>query len=368
MWTARIQEGGLASAYTEGSPVNYLPLYLYVLKCYSWIFSADQVWKHLYLLKAVTLLFDFGSIILLCSLVRPYSKRFKYLILGLFNIGFLYNTIVWNQVDGILTFFVFASFYFAMHQRIKLSFLMFVLALNFKLQGIIFLPLLGLLWLPLLKPRNILQMLLIAVITETIILLPYIIYGNVPSILKVMTGSVDYFQFISLNAFNFWHLLLDGNLMKMRDDVKCLGPFTYKQCGLFLFVVSMAWVCIPLYVYVIKKMIKKQFALPDMKTVLLACCLVTCFFFYFNTQMHERYIHPVIIFSTALAMLYKHWAQWFFLSVAYTLNLELVCQYLELPNYGTLIFHPDFIACLYGIGMLQLMYLWYRSGIFKMGS
>ena len=361
MWSTRIQSGGLAAAYTAGSPVNYLPLYLYVLKLYGLIFASDEIYRHLYLLKAFTLIFDMGSVLLLCSMIKPTTKRLKYFIYALLNIGFIYNTLVWNQVDGILTFFVFASFYFGMHKRISLSFLMYLLALNFKLQAIVFLPLLFLVWLPDLKLRHVWTLLLPGILLQLLIILPFMIHGNASHILEVASGSVDYFSLISLNAFNFWHLILDGDLMKMRDNVSFIGGLTYKHAGLILFMIFSALICVPLYVRVLAHMIRKQAVQFDMRIMLLAFSLIACFFFYFNTQMHERYIHPLIIFSTALAFLYRYWAQWVVFSTAYALSLESICQYLQFPNYNTLIFSPDFIACLYGISILLLLNYWFRN-------
>lgn len=366
MWATRMQ-GGLVEAYSAYSPVNYLPLYLYVLKIYSMIFPPEEIYGHIYLLKTFTLLFDIAGIVLLCSMIRPSSKRYRYFLFGLFNIGYFYNTLIWNQVDAILAFFIFASFYFAFKQRLVLSVFLFILSINFKLQGIIFLPVIGLMWLPHLKPGVILKLLLMFVFTEAVIILPYLINGNAKNILRVLTSSVDYFQYISMNAFNLWHLLCEGDLMKAPDNVQFIGALSYKHVGLILFLVFSALVCVPLYIQTIVKMIRKQGVKPDLKAMLLASSLIVCFFFYFNTQMHERYIHPLIIFSTALAFLYKHWGQWVIFSVAYALSLESMCKYLQLTesDYKNLVFRPDFIACLFGIGILQLMHIWYKTKPFN---
>jgi hypothetical protein len=41
-------------------------------------------------------------------------------------------------------------------------------------------------------------------------------------------------------------------------------------------------------------------------------------------------------------------------SLAYFLNLEDVLKFMELPNYGTLIFNRDFISILFLITLLYL--------------
>lgn len=354
MWSTRMTSQGIHAAYTEGSTVNYLPLYLYVLKAYGEWMGTEHIYAHTYYLKAFTLIFDFGSAYLICSRLNQVKNKWKYLIFIFLNIGFVYNTYFWNQVDGILSFFVLWSFFMAIENKLALSMLAYLLALNFKLQGILFFPVIGILWLRAFNVKQLLFGLLYCALAEFIILLPFIYAGVVANIGDVISGSVDYYKSISMNAYNFWYLVLDGDLFYRKDDVVFAMGLTYKTWGLLLFLASATLVCTPLLLTLIKEKLKKTTQPLSMESAALAMALVVMCFFFFNTQMHERYIHPVIVFSTWLAFRYKQWMQWIVISLAYALSLEKVCKLLELNNYGTLVFYEKFLAGLYLIGFLLL--------------
>lgn len=356
MWSTRMTSHGIHSAYTEGSTVNYLPLYLYVLKAFGEWMGTDHIYAHTYYLKAVTLLFDFGSAYLICSRLHSIKRKWKYLLFIFLNIGFVYNTYFWNQVDGILSFFVLWSFIMAMENKLALSMLAYLLALNFKLQGVVFFPVIGMLWIRSFGLKQMLYGLLYCVLAELLVLSPFIKAGVVANIGDVISGSVDYYKSISMNAYNIWYLLLDGDLFYRKDDVVYAMGLSYRNWGLILFLLSSALVCIPLLVSIIKTKWEQSADQVDMEKAALAMALVVMCFFFFNTQMHERYIHPVLVFSTLLAFKYKQWAQWLIISAAYALSLEKVCKLLELNNYGTLIFHEKFLAGLYLIGFVLLAY------------
>lgn len=365
LWSARMTTNGLISAYTEGSTVNYLPLYLYVLKAYGSLVGTDKIFPLVHWLKAVTLIFDIGSVLIICTYLPDKFKRWKYFIAITLNIGFIYNTLIWNQVDGILTFFILASLTAGLRKRIDLSILAFILAMNFKLQGIIFLPVLGLLWLWELDWKSILKGFGYAIIAEFIILLPFISAGVAANIGDVIFGSVDYYQSISMNAFNFWYLIMDGDLMFVKDNTEFVLGMTQKQFGLMLFLLTSSLVCVPLLIRWIRTLKTKESIQVEPGMFVGAMALLVMFFFYFNTQMHERYIHPVMVFSSILAFRNKQWAQWIIVSVAYALSLESICRFLELNNYGTLIFHPKFLASLFGISMLTTAFWWLRKFVWS---
>ncbi len=354
MWATRMNSQGIASAYTEGSTVNYLPLYLYVLRAYGWLVGTEKIFPYIYTLKVVTLLFDVASAIIIASYVKDSKRPWQYVVFALINVGFLYNTYYWNQVDGILTFFILAAFVFADKGRISWSMVCYLLALNFKLQGIIFLPILGMMWLYRFNWKGVIWGCLGMVLTQTIILIPFIKAGVVANIGDVIFGSVDYYKSISMNAFNFWYLIMNGDLMFVKDNTNFIFGMTHKQFGLLLFLIASAFICIPILKSTIQKLRNKNAQNIETVQWLKAMLLVVMVFFFFNTQMHERYVHPAIVFSTLLAFRYKQYAQWVLISLAYALSLESICKYLQLNNYGTLIFHPKFIASLYLIGMVMV--------------
>ena len=369
LWAETIQSKGLAAAYNSNSVINYLPLYLYVLKLYSILVPKAALFEMTYCLKSVSLLFDVVSIFVLTRLIEPEKKSWKYFLLGLLNIGFIYNSFVWNQVDGILSFFVFSSLFSAYKRKPILALCLFLMAINFKLQGIIFLPILLALLTESLNLRRSIQAILILITLQCLILLPFILAGNVWNVWETAKGSMDYYPSISMNAYNFWCLFYNGSLMFVKDSNTFIFGFTHKQIGLTLFLGCSAIVLLPLFTQSIKRLIGLEQARTELKTIFLSASLLSLLFFYFNTQMHERYVHTALIFSTGLAFLYGAWGQWIILSLAYALSLESICKILKLENYNTLMFQPKFMSILYAISLAILFYHWSKTkplkGCFK---
>ena len=367
LWAELIANKGLTAVYDAGSPVNYLPLYLYVLKLYALLVPVKDLFELSYLLKAFTFLFDIASALMIVSLVPEKKRRVKLFLFCFLNAGFVYNTLIWNQVDGILACFILAAFILAIKQKLLTSALFALLAVNLKLQGIVFMPLLFLLWLPQLRIRNTLFTLLSLPALQTLIILPYLIHGNAANILDVISGSVDYYPSLSMNAFNFWHLIYKGDLMFVKDDGISLAGFSCKQFGLLLFGLSALLVLLPMLLQswrYLKHKTKPRYPLQQM---LLTAALCAFFFFYFNTQMHERYIHPVMLFSTALAFAFGHWRQWLLIGFTYALSLESICHFF-FTDSSALVFQPRFLASAYTLGMADLLFLWFRTKPFKKES
>ncbi len=363
-WASQLQEQGFVSAYDKTSDINYLPLYLYILKGFSYLITDGQFYPNVYRLKAITWMFDIMSILLLCSMVKLESKRLRYFIFGILNVGFFYNTIIWSQVDGILACFVFSSFYFAYYKRAFLSIILFILGLNFKLQAIIYAPVLLVLWLPELKVKTLILFVFAALLLQCIIILPFVINGNAKNIWLVAFNSVDNSKVVSMNAFNLWYLFLKGNLMEIPDNLPILFGYTWRSIGLGLFCFFSTMVCLPLYLNVYKARILKHAVSFDLKLLLLSMTLMCYVFFFFNTQMHERYIHPAIIFLTALAFIFNkklYWVIWLLVSLNYACSLEYVCDYLLLDKYKLMVFTPPFIAKVYTLGLMLLLYVWYKA-------
>ena len=361
LWAEIIQNNGIASAYNSDSPINYLPLYLYVLKVYALIVPHSALFEMTYGLKALALLFDVGSMYLLCTLLPKSRKTWLFFLLGLFNIGFIYNAFIWNQVDGILSFLVFSSLIFADQKKATSALILFLLAINFKLQGIVLLPILLALLSSFIAAKKLLRILPILIALEILILWPFILAGNVWNVWEIAKGSMDYYPSISMNAFNFWHLVYSIDLMFKKDSLEFIWGFSHKQIGLSLFIVFSSLVLLPLLIKSIQNLVSKTKQSIDLKNMLISATLIVLLFFYFNTQMHERYIHMAIIFSTALAFLYGAWAQWILLSIAYALSLESICKFTNLNHAQLMLFKPQFIAILYTITLILLAITWLRS-------
>lgn len=357
-WAEGLFNNGLQWGYDKNSSINYLPLYVYVLKLYSWFAgSANACFSNIYYLKLFTLVFDVLSIIVMCSFIQNESKRLQWFLFGVLNIGFLYNTIVWGQVDGIFSFFVLVSFVAAFYKKTLFSTILFLIALNFKLQAIVFLPFLGIFWLQQVTIKKASLIVFSIMLAQFIIIAPFVFYGNAKNIVKVAFGSVDYFQVVSMNAFNIWHLLLNGDLMKTPDNITFMG-ISYKNIGLLMFA-TVSFVLLFPYLKNLLLNFKQKTTQPfTLNFHILTLILIGYSFFFFNTQMHERYVHPSIVLISFYAILNQKWGLWLLLTVNYALTLEGLVQFLKLNNYNTLVFDPKFSAAVFLIGFLWCFSLW----------
>ncbi|WP_317896543.1 hypothetical protein [Aurantibacillus circumpalustris] len=352
-WSKYIYNNGLGHVFY--SRTDYFPLYHYILKIYSLMQgSPDETWANVRYLKLFTLVFHFVTGYFVYRITKFKNENsdttlvntFYYLI----NVAVLYNVIIWGQVDIILACLVFISVYYAVQHQSILSLVFLLLALNFKLHAIVFVPVIGLLLLPRMISYFSVKKLFIGsivlVVLQFLILLPFIIDGSVKNLPRIITGSVDKFAVISAYAFNIWYLLLSGDLFNTSDTTIVFG-LSYKNWGLVFFLISSTAALWPLLKTVYTWFAKKSLHDLALDKIILISALIPLLFFYFNTQMHERYSHPALVFLITYSLISSKPLLSIIASVAYFLNLEAELQFLKLPNYGTVIFDPRFISGLY---------------------
>jgi hypothetical protein len=102
-----------------------------------------------------------------------------------------------------------------------------------------------------------------------------------------------------------------------------------------------------------KKLFLRKVITVDMAHILLIGALLPVLFFFFNTQMHERYPHPAFLFITAYSFLRTRYFLYIIFSIAYFLNLEKALRAFDL-HYNAFIFGNRFIAGLYLITIIVL--------------
>lgn len=360
-WGILIQKHGLAAVYDKDlSDVNYMPMYLYVLKVWTWLCGEQaNLGATVHYLKAVPLFFEVLSVTLLASMVRNAEHRLFWLIAGVMNIGMLYNTMFWHQVDGILAFFLLLSFVFAMRGNDILSVIIFVIAFNFKIQGVMLLPLLGLMWLQRITIRRLGILVFSALAVQFLIILPFIIYGNARNIPDIVFNSYNHYEEVSKNAHNIWYLVLNESPVSVSDKNTFLG-MSYHAYGLGLYIAAVLMLIAPLILILRKK--RHYFkAEQHTKFFVLTAALLPYVFFYFNTQMHERYIHCAMIFILWLAMAFGHFRFYIFFTLVYFLSLDKLLRDFGLLNHWSWLYNEKLSAACFTSGLIYLSYLWFRE-------
>jgi Gpi18-like mannosyltransferase len=363
-WSSYIFEHGLGNVYQLESN-NYNPLYHYILWLYNQMMgSLEKVHYYIHFLKGYTLFFDFAGAFWAAFLVRERERRFGLALLLLFNIAYLYNTLLWIQVDSIYTFFAFGAAVLAAQRRLAASVVFFVLALAAKTQAIIFLPPLVLLWVPQWwhRPWGMVQAVLAGVGAAVLVLAPFVwgAWENyLPRIIEINLNAASMYPKVSMNAYNFWYLFMPEAAPTSTLDTLPFMGLTYHLWGLMLFFVFSVLALWPLFMAAVRgvrtpRTMHRPVA-PAMPLVMLSLGIIPLLFAFFNTQMHERYWHAAVLFLAAYGFLRRDYLPYVVVSVAYFLNLESVFRYLQLLKYGILVFQQWFIASLFAIAIVLVL-------------
>lgn len=138
-WAIYMHRYGLVNIYHHPTAV-YHPVILYIIKLYTWVQGSEEdIIKNINYLKLFVLPFDFLPIIVLCCFKpKLITAKIPYLLLFL-NAAYLYNTLVWGQMDSVYICFVFLAVVFSFSYPITGS-MLFAIALATKPQALIFFP------------------------------------------------------------------------------------------------------------------------------------------------------------------------------------------------------------------------------------
>ncbi len=349
-WSKGIAERGLGSIYSNPE-VNNFPLVLYLLKVFTLFFSANSIDVFsINYLKCFVIIFDFATLAVVVSLFKKNNINLLLCLVFVFNPAFWYNTVIWGQVDSVHTFSVFVSLLFAINKKPLPALIFMLLAVNTKFQAVVFLPVLLMIVFntertekPQSYTESILSVIILAGI-QLIIFLPFIVSSNFSqTIHSLINSSVDFYPNVSRNAYNLWYLFF-ADPLNTSDQITFLLPL--KLWGILLFVLFYALI---LFIFLKSK--------KGLSEIFLVFTLISLGFFYFNTQMHERYVHPVVLFAGLYAIFSKRYYIFIIASFAYLLNLEAVMQMLSyfddevfgfIIHYKTwFIFNPVFISLLF---------------------
>ncbi|MBL7933136.1 MAG: hypothetical protein JNL60_14615, partial [Bacteroidia bacterium] len=366
-WGKMIFTNGLGSVYRTNT--DYLPLSHYFLGIYvAFQSSVEGVVAYIEYFKLIPLIVHFIAGYFVVKLIEkdrdekhPIRKSLFYLL----NIPILYNAIVWGQVDIIFSCLVFISYYCAVNERITLSLVLCIAAVNFKLQAVIFLPVLILMLLPLMRKNYSLKALakwiFIPLLFQALILLPYLLDGSIDRVWAVVTESFGKYPRISLKAYNIWHLLFP-NLRVEDPDTLVFAGITFRNWGLLMFFMTSFLALFPLLKSLYTSLGTRTYITLPVEKTLLIFGLIPLLFFYFNTEMHERYSHPAIIFIIIYGIRTNKPILPFMATWCYFFNLEGALHAFHIDNYGTVIFHPIFLSSLWLLVIIGLFLNLYAIG------
>ena len=358
-WAVSIHRYGIANAYDHD--INYLPVYLYGLYFYDLLQGTEaNIVNNINNIKILFVFFDFLPLFVLCCF-RQKLLQFKiHYIFLLLNIAYVFNSMVWGQMDSIYTNLAFLAILTGLFYPVA-GLVLYVIALNTKQQAVEFLPVIAIvLAYSTRKIRTLVLMLVSVIATELLILLPFINNGGLPKLFHIVTHSVDLYNKLSICAFNFWYLIQNSNPYFINDK-DTFFIFSYKTIGLILFFITSGIVLIPLLKQFLRLRQGKQSpGREDYKVLFLATGMISLFFFYFNSQMHERYANPVIIFFFFYGVVAGDYKLYILASIPYFLSLDkCFTDYLPIVHYKW-IFASKMIALWYTATLFYGSYLYWK--------
>ena len=372
-WSQDILKNGLGNVYLNPE-VNNNPLILYLLKVFSLFHhnAAEIGLTSVNWLKALVLPFDFLTLMVVIHILKRTKKPMMGFLVFFLNPAFWYNTVIWGQLDTIHTFFALAALVYAERGHWKWSLILMLFAINFKLQAIIFLPLVLILSLPFIRDKGWewLGLHVFAVLgVQALIMFPFLFSGNLSETIHALaTRSVDHYPVLSRNAYNLWYYLVEDPFN--FSDKRTALEIPLKYWGIAMFFVASGMVLLPLFLAVNNGAFENLKRNERLGTIFQVAALVTIAFFMFNTQMHERYVHPAVLFSGLFMILTHRPIVYLLVSVGYLLNMEAVMQYLRyfdglvgvnFDHTEWLIFWPELIATLFLVAFLWGSFEFYRT-------
>ncbi len=358
-WALLIHHNGLANTYNTS--INYFPVYVYGLYVYDLLQGTDaNIIHNINSIKILFMFFDFLPMIVLCCFRQKIlSFRIPHLFL-LLNIAYVFDSMVWGQIDSIYASLAFLAIITSLRYPVA-GILLYVLALNTKQQAIEFLPVMAIaLMYSVRKVKTAIIAIAAAVALQVLLLLPFIGNGGVGKLTAIAGNTVGLYNQLSICAFNIWYLITKGNpyFINSNDTYFLLS---YRTTGIIMFSIASLLVLVPLARRV-WRLRKDNLGLDETTYRILFLCtgLLCLYFFYFNSQMHERYALPIILFFFFYGVTSNNYKLYILASIPFLLSLDKCFpDYLPVVHYK-IIYASVVIALWYTATVIYGSYLYYR--------
>ncbi len=289
-WSARLIETTPINFYSPNYFSDYFPGYLYLL----WFLGAsfNFLFPHLSIfssgfeiyLKLFTNIFDFATAYYIYKIVSKYQKRLglSASIFYLANPALAFNSSIWGQVDGILTFFLIYFTYCLLElKNIYLFSIFSALSVLIKPQGLAIFPVIIVHLIRNFKISKYINLLLIPTIL-ILLSLPFFTKDPILGLFHLFQKSANTYPYTSMFSYNFWSI----TGWWVSDSTKFLG-ISYQYWGIFMFLFILTLIIIPLFIL---KGYKKNIL------IYFAMSLASFAFFLFLTRIHQRYLFPFFSF------------------------------------------------------------------------
>jgi Gpi18-like mannosyltransferase len=309
-----IVKGLLVTNFNYPTPFGYfLALMPGVYRLFADPHAFNQYWQNTNLLflivsKLPAIIADFGIAGIILWIGRnpkrfgfpPLSSTIYYLlsIVYLLNPVSIMDSAWWGQVDSLGVIVFLGAFLLVLTKKPFLAGVIYMFAMMTKLQNMIYGPLFFLfIWqyARLSAPDRrdggqagfdgLVLSLAGSLLAFTGLNVEFILSGNMWKVLESLTGNYDYFPWLSLNAFNLWWIVSGARGMQFSDKLLSVGLANAKTVGLYLFSAG----------YLLAALVMKPRESPIYR-FLTALIIANASFFLFQTESHDRYAFPLIVF------------------------------------------------------------------------
>ncbi len=329
-WTRAAVQKGLFSVYSDvkPAPVDHPPIGVALLSLSAKLYEAaggnlaDDNPGFRTALKVPLVVFDLlliiaGYVIVMLEVRRTTAWLWATAVGAAlaFTPGLIADSVWWGQTDGIFSFFLVLAVY-ALHRRMKTAtWIFYGLTILVKFQGIALLPLLLVLTWRRSGVTGLARGVAVFALVIAIGLAPFFI-GSGQGVSRPYYDSVGRYPYISIDAHNFWYWSLASRFTlrdfgQPTDTSLYLGPFTVRTVGFLLFGAAAALIVL------------RALLLPDRDDEFLLAAGLQAAFFMFSTQMHERYLYPVVVLM-ALVMVGSRWLWLVWAGFAMTMSKNIL--------------------------------------------
>ncbi|MBI1851291.1 MAG: hypothetical protein HYR85_13205 [Planctomycetes bacterium] len=354
-WGAFAADHPVATIWRDGS-CDYMPTYPMVLgvltRLYRLIVDAHATELPVWALKIPPILGDVATTLLLFFSVRGLAgHRVGTAIAALhfLNPAVILESAVWGQVDVLPSFCIVGALllvHFAARQPViahAAAWALLAFAVMFKLQAIVFAPILVLLLVPALRSGHAKRTLAgcgIAVAFVAILNLARIaLAGELGAFWRgAVSSALGRYPRLSMHAWNAWWFVPPETRHAVLDTDPFVAGISYRAVGLALFAAALAFALVILW---------RRGRGRDPAALFLAAAFVAVAFFMLPTQMHDRYLYPALPLLAAAAMFAPSQAIPLYALFTITLTADLTLE-------GLPLIRPWLIAAMNVAGLVAL--------------
>ncbi len=310
-WGNEILDMGPGKFYDYGYsfPTDYPPLYLLITGFIALICRKCSLTgrAEIFLYRLPSIIFFAMSILLVYKIINLLKVDKKYLLMAVLLFAFsgaIIGDILWGQIDVITLFFVMLAIYLFIKNKIFLTFVTCCLGLLTKAQFLFVLPIIAFaLLLKMIKNKELFKIILYSAISLFIFWLGFLPFTymhlskfvGITYILQILSKQVGHFNNFCANALNLWFIMA----LNFRTY-----PVWYKYINYMLIFFLVVFVCVLYY--------KKQ---TNENLIILTSFLFTAIFM-LSTNMHERYMIPVLASTIITAFIINN-AKMHFINITF---------------------------------------------------